>query len=536
MKTEEFGILVLTLTHKDSGFYLVQAPDNPTLDDLMVKINVAMGQAGKHTGIINFMEMQGTGKSITSFVRDAVSDNPGIRVFFMRNMEAVAGDEPERFISNLNHAREGIYYLERNFIFMVYPNFAELFMRYAPDFMSWVPHKYKFEGVAFAPREFGASLQMEENTRFKGDKDRKYIRELIELYEEQLEQAPDDNSFRIRNIVEPLADLYEEYGDYAKEIPLRQEIVQFFENEELEYADSIVMLGNAYVNLPTGNRGEHIQKAIDIYKEALKIYTFEAFPADYAMIMNNLGYAYGKLPTGGRSENLQKAIDAYQEALKITTIEAFPVDYALTMNNLGTAYGELPTGDRGENLQKAIDAFQEALKIRTIEAFLVDYAMTMNNLGAAYQNLPTGDRGENLQKAIDAYQEALKIYMIEAFPVEYAVVTNNLGNAYRDLPTGDQGENLQKVIDAYQEALKIRTVEAFPADYAMTMYNLGLAYSYLPTGNRMENLQKAVDACNEALKVYTEKAFPSEHAKVKSQLDKLLSEPQINTDGTDYTD
>ena len=68
--------------------------------------------------------------------------------------------------------------------------------------------------------------------------------------------------------------------------------------------------------------------------------------------MNNLGTAYLDLPTGDRGENLKKAIESYNEALKIYTIDAFPVQYAATMNNLGNAYSDLPTGDRGENLKR----------------------------------------------------------------------------------------------------------------------------------------------------------------------------------------
>ena len=38
MKSKELGLLINALNNKDSGFYLVEAPDNTTLDDLMLKI------------------------------------------------------------------------------------------------------------------------------------------------------------------------------------------------------------------------------------------------------------------------------------------------------------------------------------------------------------------------------------------------------------------------------------------------------------------------------------------------------------------
>ncbi|MDA2915165.1 tetratricopeptide repeat protein, partial [Acidobacteriia bacterium AH_259_A11_L15] len=82
-----------------------------------------------------------------------------------------------------------------------------------------------------------------------------------------------------------------------------------------------------------------------------------------AMTQNNLGIAYGDLPTGDRGENLGKAIAAYEAALTVRTREQFPVQWAGTQNNLGVAYKNLPTGDRGENLGKAIAAYEAALEV-----------------------------------------------------------------------------------------------------------------------------------------------------------------------------
>ena len=60
--------------------------------------------------------------------------------------------------------------------------------------------------------------------------------------------------------------------------------------------------------------------------------------------------------------------------------------------------GTSPAGDRAANLQQAIACYREALRFRTPETAPLDYATTQNNLGAAYANLPTGDRAANLQR------------------------------------------------------------------------------------------------------------------------------------------
>ena len=83
------------------------------------------------------------------------------------------------------------------------------------------------------------------------------------------------------------------------------------------------------------------------------------------MTQNNLGIAYSDLPTGDRGENLRKAINGYDAALRVYTEADFPADWAMTQNNLGNAYRNLPTGDRGENLRRAINCYDAALRVYT---------------------------------------------------------------------------------------------------------------------------------------------------------------------------
>jgi tetratricopeptide (TPR) repeat protein len=155
-----------------------------------------------------------------------------------------------------------------------------------------------------------------------------------------------------------------------------------------------------------------------------------------------------------KAENLEKAIAAYTEALKVYTFDAFPQQWAVTQNNLAVAYGIRIRGDKAENLEKAIAAYTEALKVRTFDAFPVDWAMTQNNLGNAYSDRIRGDRAENLEKAITAYTEALKVLTFDAFPQQWATTQNNLGNAYSDRIRGDKAENLEKAITCYKDALQ----------------------------------------------------------------------------------
>jgi len=156
-------------------------------------------------------------------------------------------------------------------------------------------------------------------------------------------------------------------------------------DDEAGRADMQIILGNAYSDLPTGDREANLQQAIECYREALRVYTPEAAPFQYATTQNNLGTAYLRLPTGDREANLQQAIECYREALRVYTPEAAPLDYAMTQNNLGTAYSDLPTGDREANLQQAIECYTAALQIEHLAPH--DQAMYHRNRASSLIDL-----------------------------------------------------------------------------------------------------------------------------------------------------
>jgi tetratricopeptide (TPR) repeat protein len=275
----------------------------------------------------------------------------------------------------------------------------------------------------------------------------------------------------------------------------------------------LVLLANRLWDVPQRDIRGPLQRAIECYQAALRIYTEETAPQEWATTQNNLGNAYSDLPTGDQGENLRRAIERYEAALRVYTEEAAPRDWAMTQNNLGIAYANLPTGDRGENLRRAMEYYEAALRVYTEEAAPHDWAMTQSNLGAAYQKLPTGDRGENLRLAIERYEAALRVRTEEAAPHQWAMTQNNLGLAYANLPTGDRGENLRLAIERYEAALRVYTEEAAPQEWAATQYNLGIAYANLPTGDRGENVRRAIEHYEAALRVHTEEAAPRDRVR-----------------------
>ncbi|HEY7311927.1 MAG TPA: hypothetical protein VH643_21365 [Gemmataceae bacterium] len=286
----------------------------------------------------------------------------------------------------------------------------------------------------------------------------------------------------------------------------------------VDWAKTQNNLGNAYEDLPTGDRAANLRKAIACYAAALRVFIETDFPSEWAATQHNLGDAYEDLPTGDRAANLGKAIACYAAALRVRTESSFPAEWAWTQNNLGIAYVGLPTG----NLGKAIACFAAALRIYTETDAPVDWARTQNNLGNAYQSLPEGDRAANLGKAIACFAAALRIYTETDFPADWAMTQNNLGNLYQRLPGGNRAANLGKAIACYAAALRVYTETDFPADWAMTQNNLGIAYADLPTGDRAANLGKAIACFEDALRVCTETDFPADWANCQGDLGEAL--------------
>ncbi|MFN9675961.1 MAG: tetratricopeptide repeat protein, partial [Microcystis sp.] len=157
---------------------------------------------------------------------------------------------------------------------------------------------------------------------------------------------------------------------------------------------------------------------------------------------------------GDKAENLEKAIDAYKEALNVRTFDAFPEDWAMTQNNLAVAYSDRIRGDKACNLERAIAYCQEALKVYTFDAFRQQWAMTHNNLAVAYSKRIRGEKADNLEIAIAAYQEALKVFTFDAFPQQWAATQNNLAIAYSNRIRGDKAENIKEAVMCYQNALQ----------------------------------------------------------------------------------
>jgi len=216
--------------------------------------------------------------------------------------------------------------------------------------------------------------------------------------------------------------------------------------------------------------------AIACGKNALEVYTREAFPQEWAMTQTNLANAYVNRIRGERVDNLEQAIASYTAALEVITRDAFPEQWAMTQNNLATAYVNRIEGEEADNLELAIACCASALEVYTRDAFPEQWAMTQNNLANAYRNRIRGERSDNVEQAIACCTSALEVYTRDAFPEQWALTQNNLGLAYFKRIRGDSADNLELAIESCEKGLTIITRETFPQNYTAILSNLGYIY------------------------------------------------------------
>ena len=285
-----------------------------------------------------------------------------------------------------------------------------------------------------------------------------------------------------------------------------------------QWAMTQMNLASAYCQSIRGERTENLEWAIEAYQQALSVRTREAFPIDWAITQMNLGNAYTKRIRGEKSENLEQAIKAFRQALLVFTRETFPEQWAMTQMNLANAYGERIRGERAENLERAIESCQQALSVRTHEVFPIDWAITQMNLGITYTERIRGEKEENLERAMEAYQQALSVLTRKAFPEEWAKIKVNLGAVYREIIRGEKEENLERVLESCQQALEVLTREAFPEQWAKIKVNLGAVYRERIRGEKEENLERAIESCQQALSVLTREAFSEQWARIQVNL------------------
>ncbi len=201
--------------------------------------------------------------------------------------------------------------------------------------------------------------------------------------------------------------------NYQEALPTLQELAS-----PPELAEAQMNLGLVLQSLIPFKLAQ-ITECIQIYQQALQIFTYQKYPQEYAILHNNIAIAYLSMSTGSQQQYLYEglAVQSFETALKhINPIED-PKEYAMLQNNLGNALQYLPSSNAFENNLRAVAAYDEALKIRNPQDTPLEYANTIANKANALINLPDNPEKpesgnpQNLQQAVNYYQEAFDIFI-----------------------------------------------------------------------------------------------------------------------------
>lgn len=267
-------------------------------------------------------------------------------------------------------------------------------------------------------------------------------------------QAALYNSLGVSYVQLPEGD---EVKNTHKAIAAYQEALKIYTSKTApaDYAMVQNNLGNAYARLSatpdTANvphDAANLQHSIACYTEAACFWTAETAPLSYAMVQNNLGNTYVALTEGDRGENLQKAITCYQRALKVYVAAQggernagrISFGYAELQFKLGKSYAAMPGGwqteKRSVNLHRAIACYKAVLTVYTLEHAPFEYAQTQIELGNIYMQLKDGDPAENLKDAVTCYKAALRFWLRDVSSIgslQPAIAQEKLTSAYLDL-------------------------------------------------------------------------------------------------------
>ena len=281
-------------------------------------------------------------------------------------------------------------------------------------------------------------------------------------------------------------------------------------------------VASAYASRPRGERADNLERAIEYFDAALRVWSFQSDPQSWARAHNNAGIVHWARIRGERASNQERAIAHFESALRFFTRDTSPREWAQLRNNLAIAYSSRVHGKRDANIDLALGHFDAALAVFTKESDPLLWAMVQNNVGSIYRGRKQGGRIDNLEKAITHLEAALSVFTRETVPHEWASARYNLAKIYLDRVEGSRRDNQEAALEHLESALEVFTEEGFPEQWARAQRALGDAYADRIRGLTSGNRQNAVGAYEAALKIFKQDAFPREHLRTGRLLGRVL--------------
>ena len=297
-----------------------------------------------------------------------------------------------------------------------------------------------------------------------------------------------------------------------------------FEAHPQAWARAMINLANAHRERSRSGGARDVEVAIRLYRRVLRKLPRGRFPGEWGIAQLNLAAAWIERTAGERGESLEQAIEACESGLAVVRREDFPDLWAQLQSNLGTALDHRVRGLRAENQERAISALTRALGVQSRAANPLAWAETMHQLANVYRERIRGSRPKNLEVAIRMYRKALEVRTRESLPYEWTATRADLSAALLQRVDGDRNDNLEEAIAGLQEVLEVLDRRDRPLEWSNAMVDLAVAHLRRSEGDRARNVEEAIVACRQALEVQTREAMPFDWARLMSSLALLLGE------------
>jgi hypothetical protein len=249
-----------------------------------------------------------------------------------------------------------------------------------------------------------------------------------------------------------------------------QKCVHFFEKHEptlkahrKEWAAAHLELGNAYTELPRGNKTENTNKASHHYHVAQDHFTREDQPDKWALIQ----YGMGRVHASDAAQQ-ESAFYYYEMALEVQTRKTSPLEWARTHFALGELYLRRTRGDLRGNIDGCLTHGKKALKILNEREHAPLWAGVHHSMSIAYAAEHNQSRGvDTSQQQLEHLQLALRVFTKEEpyYKALWARLQMQLGHVYfqRSDWMGEAGVNEYECITAYEEAIAAQEEEGAKA-------------------------------------------------------------------------
>ncbi len=216
---------------------------------------------------------------------------------------------------------------------------------------------------------------------------------------------------------------------------------------------------------------EDVQRAVDKYEEAIRIFQRIKFEEGIGWVLNNLGNVYKDWG------QYSKAINNYERSLAIATKARDADTQANALMNLGIVYwilGQYP---------KAVEYGEKSLEVWRKTKDLKGEGQSLNNLGIIY------DSWGQYPKAVEYYEKSFAVSGKSGAEATQAIALMNLGIVY------DRWGQHSKAVEYHEKSLKIRRKVKDLKGEGQVWNNLGIAY------NNSGQSSKAVESYEKSLEI-----------------------------------